>query len=99
MNVKIVKSVKDDFSESSGPSTVTHAFLSLDGFLFELGRFYEGPHMNDGTSERLNKILELEREYNRTESTNKLYESMFEKIRQLDPEFSRELDKKFWDLI
>lgn len=61
MKVKIVKSVKDDFHEHIGPSETTHAFLSLDGMLFELGRFYEGPHMNDNTSKRLAKVLEFER--------------------------------------
>lgn len=59
MDVKIVKSVKDDFCEQSGPSTVTHAFLSLDSMLFELGRFYEGPHMNENTGRRLKKINEF----------------------------------------
>lgn len=60
MEVKIIKSVKDDFHEMSGPSQVTHAFLSIDGILFELGRFYEGPHGNDGTGKRLEKVLEFE---------------------------------------
>jgi len=62
MKVKIVKAVKDDFNEGSGPSQVTHAFLSLDGMLFELGRFYEGPHMNKGTGQRLAKIMEFDQE-------------------------------------
>ena len=61
MEVKIVKSIKDDFSESSGPSTITHAFLSIDGMLFELGRYYEGPCMNEDTSIRLSKVIEFER--------------------------------------
>ncbi len=60
MEVKIVKSVKDDFDEMSGPSTTTHAFLSIDGMLFELGRFYEGPYMIEGSSDRLSKVLEFE---------------------------------------
>jgi hypothetical protein len=60
MEVKIVKSVKDDFHEMSGPSMTTHAFLSIDGMLFELGRFYEGPHMNEDTGKRLAKVLEFE---------------------------------------
>ena len=61
MEVKIVKAVKDDFHETIGPSETTHAFLSIDGMLFELGRFYEGPHMNADTSKRLAKVLEFER--------------------------------------
>ena len=61
MEIKIVKSVKDDFCESSGPSQTTHAFLSIDGMLFELGKFYEGPYMNDGTIKRLDKVLEFEK--------------------------------------
>ncbi len=61
MEIKIVKSVKDDFHENVGPSEVTHAFLSIDGMLFELGRFYEGPYQNDETSRRLAKVLEFER--------------------------------------
>ena len=61
MEVKIVKSVKDDFHEMSGPSKVTHAFLSIDGMLFELGRFYEGPHMNEDTGRRIAKVLEFEK--------------------------------------
>ena len=60
MEVKIVKSVKDDFYEMIGPSTTTHAFLSIDGMLFELGRFYEGPYMIEGSSDRLSKVLEFE---------------------------------------
>jgi len=60
MNVKIIKSVKDDFHEGIGPSEVTHAFLSLDGMLFELGRFYEGPYQKENTSKRLSKLLEFE---------------------------------------
>lgn len=60
MEVKIVKSVKDDFHEMIGPSQTTHAFLSIDGMLFELGRFYEGPHMNEDTGKRLAKVLEFE---------------------------------------
>lgn len=60
MKVTIVKSVKDDFHEMSGPSQTTHAFLSIDGMLFELGRFYEGPHMNKYTAARLEKVLEFE---------------------------------------
>lgn len=62
MEVKIVKSVKDDFNEMSGPSQVTHAFISIDGMMFELGRFYEGPHMNEDTGRRLAKVLEFEQE-------------------------------------
>ena len=62
MEIKIVKSVKDDFSESSGPSQVTHAFISIDGMLFELGRFYEGAYMNEDTGGRLAKVLEFEAE-------------------------------------
>ena len=61
MKIAIVKSVKDDFEEMSGPSQTTHAFLSIDGMLFELGRFYEGPHMNEDTGRRLAKILEFEK--------------------------------------
>lgn len=60
MEVKIVKSVKDDFHDLIGPSQTTHAFLSIDGMLFELGRFYEGPHMNEDTGKRLAKVLEFE---------------------------------------
>ena len=60
MKVKIVKAVKDDFNEISGPSQTTHAFLSIDGMLFELGRFYEGPYMNEDTGKRLAKVLEFE---------------------------------------
>jgi len=61
MKVSIVKSVKDDFHEMSGPSQVTHAFLSIDGILFELGRFYEGPHMSEDTGRRLAKVREFEK--------------------------------------
>lgn len=64
MEIKIVKSVKDDFSEMCGPSQTTHAFLSIDGVLFELGRFYEGPHMNEETGNRLAKILAFEEKCN-----------------------------------
>jgi len=60
MKVKIVKSVKEDFCESSGPNTATRIFLSLDGMLFELGRFYEGPHMMEGTVMRLAKLRQFE---------------------------------------
>jgi hypothetical protein len=60
VEIKVVKSVKDDFNEMSGPSTTTQVFLSLDGMLFELGRFYEGPHMSEGTSKRLAKVLEFQ---------------------------------------
>lgn len=60
MEIKIVKSVKDDYCEGIGPSETTHAFLSLDGMLFEIGKFYAGPHQNDNTSRRLKKVLELE---------------------------------------
>ena len=42
------------------PSQTTHAFLSIDGMLFELGRFYEGPHMNEATGKRLAKVLDFE---------------------------------------
>ena len=59
MEVKIVKSVKDDFCEHKGPSKVTHAFLSLDSMLFEIGKFYEGPNMNENTGKRLKKINEF----------------------------------------
>lgn len=61
MKVKIVTAIKDDFAETVGPSQTTHAFLSLDGMLFEIGRFYEGPHMNEETGKRLAKVLEFER--------------------------------------
>ena len=61
MQVKLVKSIKDDFGEHVGPSTVTHVFLSLDGMLFELGRFYQGPYMSESSDERLGKILEFEK--------------------------------------
>lgn len=61
MKVEIVKSIKDDFCEQGGPSKVTHAFLSLDSMLFELGRFYEGPNMNADTGKRLEKINEFGR--------------------------------------
>jgi hypothetical protein len=60
MKIKVVKSIKDDFHEMAGPSQTTHAFLSIDGMLFELGKFYEGPHMNEDTGKRLAKILEFE---------------------------------------
>ncbi len=59
MEVKLTVSIKDDFAEGVGPSKVYHCFLSLDGMLFEIGRFYEGPHMNAGTSERLERVLEF----------------------------------------
>ena len=62
MKIKIVKSVKDDFDVYSGPTTTTHAFLSIDGVLFELGHFYEGPHMSAGAAKRLTKVLEFEKE-------------------------------------
>ena len=61
MKVKVIKSVTDDFCNQAGPSTVTNVFISLGGVLFHLGKFYEGPHMNKGTAERLEKILEFER--------------------------------------
>ena len=59
MKVELVVSVKDNFCENIGPSTITQAFLSIDGKLFDLGRFYEGPHMNKETSERLALLLEF----------------------------------------
>ena len=65
MQIEIVKSVKDDFTERVGPSTVTHVFLSLDGALFELGRFYQGPYMSESADRRLGKILEFEDECKR----------------------------------
>ena len=60
MKVKMVKAIRDDFDDNIGPSTVTHVFLSLDGMLFELGRFYKGPNMSEGTDKHLDKILEFE---------------------------------------
>lgn len=59
MEISIVTSVKDDFHEGVGPSTVTNVLLSIDGKLFDLGRFYEGPYMNDETSDRLKTLLEF----------------------------------------
>ena len=59
MNTELITSITDDFNEQSGPITVTHAFLSIDGMLFEIGRFYEGPHMNKDTGKRLKKVLEF----------------------------------------
>ena len=61
MKVAVLRSVRDDFNEMSGPSTVTQVSLSLDGMLFDLGRFYEGPHMDESTGDRLSKILEFEK--------------------------------------
>lgn len=59
MKVEIVVSVRDDFCENIGPSTITHVFISINGKLFDLGRFYEGPHMNRETSERLALLLDF----------------------------------------
>ena len=39
MKVSIVKSVKDDFHEMSGPSQVTHAFLSTGWRLAKVREF------------------------------------------------------------
>lgn len=60
MRVSIVKAVKDDFVDGV-PCKTTHAFLSLDGMLFELGKFYEGPRANEDTAKRIAKVLEFER--------------------------------------
>ena len=59
MKISLVTAVKDDFHEGVGPSTVTRAFLSIDGNLFELGNFYEGPYMNNDASRRLGILLEF----------------------------------------
>ena len=59
MKVEVVTAIKDDFAEGVGPSKVYHCFLSLDGMLFEIGRFYEGPGMSDGTSKRLEQVLKF----------------------------------------
>lgn len=59
MQISLVTSVKDDFHENIGPSTTTSAFLSIDGTLYDLGRFYEGPYMNDDTSKRLKVLLDF----------------------------------------
>ncbi len=60
MRIKVVKSVKYDFSGMDGPGQVTHAFLSIDGMLFELGRFYESQYTNEDTLNRLRKVQEFE---------------------------------------
>ena len=60
LDIKIVKAVKDDFSDNIGPSTTTTVFLSIDGNLFDLGRFYQGPYMSESADARLGKILKFE---------------------------------------
>jgi hypothetical protein len=59
MKAQIVKSVEDDFDRASGPWTVTNVMLELDGKLFNIGVFYEGPGMDIEAKERLTKVLEF----------------------------------------
>ena len=59
-NISIVTSVEDDFDKFTGPTQNTLAFLSIDGKLFPLGNFYEGPGMSESTANRFGKVLELE---------------------------------------
>lgn len=59
MEVKLVTSIKDDFSDAIGPSQTKICFLSIDGKLFHIGTFYEGPHMDNSSIERLNLIIEF----------------------------------------
>ena len=59
MKAELIMSIKDDFDEKSGPSTVTHVFLVIDGLYFEVGKFYEGQYGSDDTSRRLQKVIEF----------------------------------------
>ncbi|MCP4101724.1 MAG: hypothetical protein GY750_09910 [Lentisphaerae bacterium] len=60
LEIKFIKAVKDDFTDHIGPSKTTSIFLSIDGTLFDLGKFYEGPYMSEGTDKRLGKLLAFE---------------------------------------
>jgi hypothetical protein len=59
MKSEILMSFKEDFHDGCGPSQTTTVSLSLDGMLFEVGRFYEGPGMAEYTGERLKKLREF----------------------------------------
>ena len=59
MKAEVLMSFKEDFHDCCGPSQTTTVSLSLDGMLFEVGRFYEGPGMEEHTGERLKKLREF----------------------------------------
>ena len=51
-----IKSVVHDFGTGSGPSTSTTLGFSHDGIDVLIGTFYEGPYMQNGVCEYMEKV-------------------------------------------